>query len=948
MEERKNRDFLVINGARENNLKNISLTIPKNSLVVFTGLSGSGKSSLAFNTIYEEGRRRYVDSLGSYARMFLGGTSKPDVDSIEGLSPAISIEQKTVHNNPRSTVGTVTEIYDYFRLLFARIGKPFCPNHKIEISSQTSKDIINSIFLNKENSKIIIYAPLVDNEKGSHQNLLDRLRKDGFIRVKVNGITQLLDDKITLDKNSKHSIDLVIDRVVLSEKNYLRISEAVDISIDKSGGMVKIENIDTNEIKLYSKNHSCIYKDFEIPKIETRLFSFNSPYGMCSHCKGIGVELKPDFDALVPEQWRTIKEGAIVIFKNTVNTKNLEWQEFKVLLDFYKISINKPIEEMTKNELDIIKYGSKEEIGFTLKSASGNNFSKHKFIEGIINKIERQYYDTSSTSIRDWLKKFMGTFVCSKCKGSRLNLNALAVKVNSYDIYQFSKLSVSDALIIIRGLNLTEQEKIICRLIIDELVNRLMFLKNVGLEYLTLDRNAETLSGGEAQRIRLATQIGSNLTGVLYVLDEPSIGLHQKDNLKLIETLKKMVSLGNTLIVVEHDEETIISADYIVDIGPKAGINGGEVVAQGTVNDIIKNPNSITGKFLSEELKIPIPKIRRSGNGQTVIIKGAKQNNLKNINVTIPLGKLIAVTGVSGSGKSTLINEILVKGVEHSLGLAAAANTKKPLFSSIKGLFNIDKVISVSQSPIGRTPRSNPATYTGIFDEIRDIFAMVEESRARGYTKSRFSFNVPGGRCEKCQGDGVIKIEMHFLPDVYVSCDQCDGNRYNKETLEIKYHSKNIYDVLNLSVEEAMEVFKHKTKIMAKLSVLNDVGLGYIKLGQNSITLSGGEAQRVKLSSYLQKKPTGKTLYVLDEPTTGLHAYDVDRLIKILNRIVDNGDTVLVIEHNLDVIKNCDYIIDLGPDGGINGGKVIASGTPEQVANIKESYTGIFLKRILN
>ncbi|MFV8470412.1 excinuclease ABC subunit UvrA [Mycoplasma sp. 1932B] len=942
-------DKLVIKGARENNLKNVNLTIPKNQLIVFTGLSGSGKSSLAFNTIYEEGRRRYVDSLSSYARMFLGGTKKPDVDKIEGLSPSISIEQKTVHNNPRSTVGTVTEIYDYFRLLFARIGKPYCPNHNIEISSQTTKDILNSIYKLPENSKLIIYAPLVEGEKGTHANLLEKLRKDGFIRVKIDGQFYLLDDQIELAKNNKHDIDLVITRVVLNEENYVRIAEAIDIASEHSNGLIKIEDVEAKKIYSFSKTHSCIYKDFNMPKIETRLFSFNAPYGMCENCKGLGVEFKADFDAIVPEPWRTINEGAIKYFENTINTSNLEWQEFDQLLLHYHIDKNTPIDGLTQEERNIIMYGSIEPIAYALKSSSNNIIRRDRIIEGIVTKIEKLYYETSSDRRRDYLNKYMGSFTCSVCSGSRLNQAARAVRIDNKNIYEYTLMSVEQCLESVQGLinKLTDQENQISNLITKELIDRLSFLKNVGLNYLTLNRSAETLSGGEAQRIRLATQIGSNLTGVLYVLDEPSIGLHQKDNLKLISTLRKMVDIGNTLIVVEHDEDTMYSADYIVDIGPEAGIHGGQVVAQGHLEDIISNPNSITGKYLSREWNIPVPLSRRKGNKTEITIKGARENNLKNIDVTIPLGMLVGITGVSGSGKSTLINEIFVRGIQYSLGLLDGISHKKAKFSSIQGLNNIDKVIAVNQSPIGRTPRSNPATYTGVFDDIRDIFGNIAESRARGYTKSRFSFNVPGGRCEKCSGDGFIKIEMHFLPDVFVPCDQCDGKRYNRETLEIRYHNKNISQILDMSVEEALEFFKHKAKIVDKLQILMDVGLGYIQLGQMSTTLSGGEAQRVKLATYLQKKPTGKTVYVLDEPTTGLHTHDVKKLISILNRIVDNGDTVVVIEHNLDVIKSCDHIIDMGPDGGIHGGQVVAQGTPEQVAQSPNSYTGEFLAKIL-
>ena len=938
-------DFLVIKGAKENNLKNIDLTIPKNKLVVFTGLSGSGKSSLAFNTIYEEGRRRYVDSLSSYARQFLGGTSKPLVDSIEGLSPSISIEQKTIHNNPRSTVGTITEIYDYFRLLMARIGIPYCPNHNIPIKTQTNKDIINSIYKNDINSKIIIYAPVIENEKGTFANLLDKLRQEGFIRVKIDEQIYTLDDKIELDKNKKHNIDIIIDRLILNEENYNRLAEAIDIAIDYGKGMVKVEVIDKN-ITSYSKQHSCIYKDFDMPKIDTKLFSFNSPYGMCQNCKGLGVDLKADFDAIAPEKWRSIKEGGIKYFQNTVNSQNLEWQEFEVLLKHYDIDINTPIENLTAKEIKLIKYGSTEEIEYVLESVNGNKLRRSKKIEGIVSKIERLYIETTSERIRDWLKQYMGTFTCSVCKGARLNKYALAVKVNDLNIEDFSKLSIHDALLVIENLNLTAEENKIANLILNELINRLSFLENVGLDYLTLNRTAESLSGGESQRIKLATQVGSKLSGVLYVLDEPSIGLHQKDNEKLIATLKNMVDIGNTLIVVEHDEETMRMADYIVDIGPEAGIHGGKVVAQGTIDDIKNSQKSITGKYLSGEWKIEVPNIRRSGNGNVIVIKGAKENNLKNIEVKFPLGKLVGVTGVSGSGKSTLVNEILVKGIEKML-TKSLINKKVGSFESITGLINVDKIVQVTQNPIGRTPRSNPATYTSVFDDIREIFASAEESKSRGYTKSRFSFNVPGGRCEKCDGDGYIRIEMHFLPDVFIPCDQCDGKRYNRETLEIKYHNKNIADVLDLTVDEAYILFANRNIIKDKLQTLIDVGLGYIKLGQSSTTLSGGEAQRIKLATYLQKKPTGKTIYVLDEPTTGLHTHDVKKLLNVLNRIVDGGDTIITIEHNLDVIKSCDYLIDLGPGGGIHGGKVVATGSPEQVAKISDSFTGQYLKKIL-
>ncbi|RIV16527.1 excinuclease ABC subunit UvrA [Mycoplasmopsis gallopavonis] len=944
----KNTDWLTIQGARENNLKNISLTIPKNKLVVFTGLSGSGKSSLAFNTIYEEGRRRYVDSLSSYARMFLGGTKKPDVDKIEGLSPAISIEQKTVHNNPRSTVGTITELYDYFRLLYSRVGAAYCPNHNIEITSQTTKDILMRLFELPANTKIIIYAPVVEAQKGTHAKLLEKLKSEGYLRAKIDGEIYSIDEPIELDKNIKHSIDLIIDRTTIEEKNTERIAAAIDIASEKTNGLVKIENFDTKEINQYSKTYSCIYRDFNLPKIETRLFSFNSPQGMCENCKGLGIEYKADIDLIIPEKWRTINEGAIKYYENMIGTQNVEWQEFQALINFYNIDLNTPISELTKKQLDILAWGSPDKIDHVIVTEN-NTFRRSKEIEGIAAKIERMYFQTTSDRRREYFSKYMSSVACHTCGGSRLKKEALAVKIGGLNIFEYTQKSIGESLEFTNQVmdKFDENQKQISNLITKEILDRLSFLKNVGLDYLSLDRTAETLSGGEAQRIRLATQIGSNLSGVLYVLDEPSIGLHQKDNDRLIEALKKMVDLGNTLIVVEHDEDTMYAADFIVDIGPKAGVHGGEVVAAGTLNDIASNPNSITGKYLSGEWTIPVPSVRRDGNGKSIKIKGAKENNLKNLTVDIPLGKLVAVTGVSGSGKSTLINEILVTGIQQMLGLAEGLNHKRVNVESIQGLKEIDKVVPVSQSPIGKTPRSNPATYTGVFDEIRDIFANVLEARTRGYSKSRFSFNVDGGRCEKCSGDGFLKIEMHFLPDVFVSCDQCDGKRYNKETLDIKYHNKDISDVLNMTVEEAIDFFDSKSKIVEKLRILSEVGLDYIRLGQMSTTLSGGEAQRIKLATYLQKKATGKTIYVLDEPTTGLHIHDVQKLIKILNNIVDNGDTVLVIEHNLDVIKCADWIIDLGPDGGKNGGQVVVQGTPEQIVNTQKGYTAQYLKKML-
>ncbi|ENY68716.1 Excinuclease ABC subunit A [Metamycoplasma auris 15026] len=937
---------IIIKNAKENNLKNISLEIPRNQFVVFTGVSGSGKSSLAFNTIYEEGRRRYVDSLSNYARQFLGGTKKPDVDSIEGLSPAISIEQKTVHNNPRSIVGTVTEIYDYLRLLFARIGKPFCPNHKKEITAQKSRDILNHVLNQKEGSKIFIMSPIVINQKGSFSSTLLRLKKEGFLRIKANDEILELENEIKLDKNKKWNIDLIIDRITLSNNPEIksRIAEAIEIALQYSNGLVTIEVIGQNK-NTYSIYHSCEHGDFDMPKIEPRLFSFNSPNGMCLKCKGLGLLQKASWDLICPDKNLSINQGAILFYKNFMNTPNLEWQEFDKLLAYYDIDKNTPIKDLSKNEIEILKYGSIEDITYTLIAESGNRYERSKHIEGVCEKIERKYFDTSSNDARIYYSKYLSDIPCDECKGKRLNKYALATHINDLDIYEICNKSIDELKVFINQIVLSEIEKEITNLILIELNHRIDFLINVGLEYLTLNRKAETLSGGEAQRIRLATQIGANLTGVLYVLDEPSIGLHQKDNEKLLNSLRKMVDLGNSLIVVEHDEETIREADFIVDIGPKAGEHGGEVVFAGTLNQIIKEQNSITGKYLSKELEIKIPKNRRSGNGKVLTIKNATANNLKNLTVKFPLGKFIAITGVSGSGKSSLINHELVSELERYF--------KNPVYdqslkTKLSGHLDIDKLIKIDQSAIGRTPRSNPATYTGVFDDIREIFANVEESKIRGYTRSRFSFNVPGGRCDKCEGDGVIKIEMHFLPDVYVTCDHCDGQRYNSETIEIKYHGKSISDVLNMTVEQAYSFFSQRSKIQDQLKTLLDVGLGYIKLGQNATTLSGGEAQRVKLATYLQKKPTGKSLYILDEPTTGLHPYDIQNLLNVLNRIIDNGDTVIVIEHNLDVIKCADYIIDLGPGGGRLGGQVIASGTPEQVSLISESYTGQYLKKILN
>ena len=942
------KDKIIVKGARENNLKNINVEIPKNKLVVFTGLSGSGKSSLAFNTIYAEGRRRYIESLSSYARQFLGGNEKPDVDAIEGLSPAISIDQKTTSHNPRSTVGTVTEIYDYLRLLYARVGTPYCINGHGVIKSVTIKEIINNLKQQvKADDKLMILSPIVRDKKGSFKDLFLRLKQESFLRVKVNDEIKSLDDEIELDKNKRQNIDIVIDRIVFRDNEDMisRIHDAIEIALKYGDSLVKIDLLDQNKELLFSTNYSCSICGFVIPELEPRLFSFNSPTGACYECKGLGVKLEVDEELLIPNRRLTILQGGIVYLKNIVNTTNLEWQKFKVLANHYHIPLDQPIENLPREQLQYLIRGSDEPIEYNIRTASGNTMRGYDYIEGIGQLIERRYTETTSESAREYYKQFMADKKCTTCQGKRLNKLPLAVKINNLNIADFTDLSVEDELQFILNLSLTETQQEIARLIINELVNRLDFLNRVGLSYLTLSRKAQTLSGGEAQRIRLATQIGSQLTGVLYVLDEPSIGLHQRDNDMLIDTLKSLRDLGNTLIVVEHDEDTIMASDYIVDIGPAAGINGGEVVAIGTVDDIMANPESITGKYLKGEETIEVPKTRRGGNGLTLEIKGARENNLKNINVTIPLNKFICLTGVSGSGKSTLMNEILWKGIKKNLG---NLTERSGAHNKIVGIDNIDKVINISQDPIGKTPRSNPATYTSVFDDIRDLFAGTPEAEARGYLKGRFSFNVPGGRCENCQGDGIIKISMHFLPTVFVQCEVCEGKRYNDETLMVKYKEKNIYDVLEMTVDQACAFFEKQPKIKQKLTTMQEVGLGYIKLGQSATELSGGEAQRVKLSTFLLKRATGKTLFLLDEPTTGLHIDDVKRLLKVLNRIVDNGDTVVTIEHNLDVVKVADYIIDLGPNGGVGGGQVVATGTPEQVAKKTDvSYTAKYLKKML-
>lgn len=934
-------DKIIVKGARENNLKNISIEIPKNKFVIMTGVSGSGKTSLAFDTIYAEGQRRYVESLSAYARQFLGNSEKPDVDSIEGLSPAIAIDQKTTSNNPRSTVGTVTEIYDYLRLLFARVGVPYCPIHHEPITSQTISQMVDKVMELPDRTKLIVKAPIVKDKKGSFKDLFAKLLKDGYLRVEIDGEMYLLEEVEPLNKNKKHNISVVVDRIIKSDDR-TRIYDSLENAV-KLGDGIAIVNYGDEEF-VFSSNYSCKYCGFTVPNLEPRLFSFNAPMGACDKCNGIGSVRKVDIDLLIPDRNLSINEGGIAYFKNTVKKDNIEAQTLKALCDFYHIDMDKPIKDLTKDELDILLNGSLEPIKYAIYSKSGTIVQKNNYIEGVRKTIERRYLETSSKISREWYASFMSEDVCDKCHGSRLNQQALSVLINGENIDDWTKKSIKQAYLDIQNLKLSKQNMEIAKLIINEIKNRLQFLNDVGLGYLTLNRLASTLSGGEAQRIRLATQIGSKLSGVLYVLDEPSIGLHQRDNDRLIDSLKHMRDLGNTLIVVEHDEDTMRASDYIIDIGPGAGVHGGEVMAAGTYEEVCANDKSITGRYLSGKEKIEVPSKRRKGNGKWLKIVKASENNLKNINVKIPLNRFVCVCGVSGSGKSSLINEVLTKQLEKNLG---KVKVKPGKCKEIVGMENIDKVINISQDPIGRTPRSNPATYTGVFDDIRDLFAQSSEAKMKGYNKGRFSFNVKGGRCEACQGDGVKKISMHFLPDVYVTCEECNGKRYNEETLSVHYKGKNIHEVLEMTVEDALDFFQNIYKIRHKLQTLKDVGLGYIKLGQSATTLSGGEAQRVKLASELQKKATGKTLFILDEPTTGLHMNDVKILLKVLQSIVDNGDTVLVIEHNLDVIKSADYLIDLGPEGGDDGGQIVATGTPEEVSQINESYTGQYLKKYL-
>ena len=938
-------DKIIIKGAKEHNLKNINLEIPRDKLVVITGLSGSGKSSLAFDTLYAEGQRRYVESLSSYARQFLGLMEKPDVESIEGLSPAISIDQKTTSKNPRSTVGTVTEIYDYIRLLYARIGTPYCPNCGKKIEKQSIDQIVDNVMKIKEGTRIQILAPVVRGRKGEYTKLFEDLQKDGFARVRVDGEIYDLSDEIKLDKNKKHEIEVVVDRLVIKEDIVGRLTESIETALKQADNLVLIDIVGEKQV-LYSCNYACPDCGFSFPELTPRMFSFNNPYGACPKCSGIGYLMKMDEDLIIPDKTKTLYDGVKAFGASTMKKGDtMAKMYFESVGKHYGIDIkNKKIKDLPKDFINKILYGTgNDEIDFEYTSSLGTRKFKAPF-EGVIPTLERRHNETKSQGMRDFYEMYMSELPCDECNGARLKKEILSIKVGGININEMTDLSVKSLQEFLRKLELTDSQKMIAEMILKEIDARLQFLIDVGLEYLTLSRSAGTLSGGEAQRIRLATQIGSGLTGVLYILDEPSIGLHQRDNDKLIATLKKLRDLGNSLLVVEHDEDTMYAADQIIDIGPGAGVHGGQVMAQGTAEEIKNVPTSITGAYLSGRKKIEVPKKRRPGNKKNIEIVNATENNLKNISVKFPLGKFICITGVSGSGKSTLINEVLYKNIAQQLNGA----TEKPgKCKTIKGLENIDKIINIDQSPIGRTPRSNPATYTGAFDLIRDIFASTNEAKMRGYEKGRFSFNVPGGRCESCSGDGVHRIEMHFLPDVFVPCEVCKGKRYNRETLEVKYKGKSIADVLDMTVEESLEYFANIPRIKNKIQTLYDVGLGYIKLGQPSTTLSGGEAQRVKLATELSKKATGKTLYILDEPTTGLHIADVHRLVDILQRLVDTGNTIIVIEHNLDLIKTADYIIDLGPEGGDAGGEIIAVGTPEQICKNERSYTGKFLKKYL-
>lgn len=935
-------EHIVIKGARAHNLKNIDVTIPRDKFVVLTGLSGSGKSSLAFDTIYAEGQRRYVESLSAYARQFLGQMEKPDVDSIDGLSPAISIDQKTTSRNPRSTVGTVTEIYDYLRLLYARIGRPHCPVHGIEITSQTVEQMVDRIMAYPERTRLQILAPVISGRKGEHKGVFADIQKQGFVRVRVDGEIRDVSETIELEKNRKHNIEVVVDRIVVKDDVQARLADSIETALHMSGGRIIVDVIGQEEL-VFSSNLACPECGFSIDDLSPRMFSFNSPFGACPDCDGLGIKMIVDPELLVPDSSKTIEDGAFEAWAGS--TSNYYPQFLQAVCEHYGIPTDVPVSQLEPEQMTKLLHGTEgEKVRFRYENDFGHKKEAQVAFEGIIHNLERRYRETASEGIREYIEGFMSAKPCGTCKGHRLRKESLAVTINDQNMAYVTALSIGEAQRFFSSLELTEKEQLIAHLILKEINARLGFLVNVGLDYLTLSRAAGTLSGGEAQRIRLATQIGSSLMGVLYILDEPSIGLHQRDNDRLIQTLEHMRDLGNTLIVVEHDEDTMLAADHIIDIGPGAGIHGGQVIAEGTPEEIMKDKHSLTGQYLSGRKFIPVPAKRRAPDGRWIEIIGAKENNLRSVNVKFPLGVFTAVTGVSGSGKSTLVNEILYKTLARDLN---RAKVRPGQYKEIRGLEHIDKVVDIDQSPIGRTPRSNPATYTGVFDDIRDLFSTTNEAKIRGYKKGRFSFNVKGGRCEACRGDGIIKIEMHFLPDVYVPCEVCKGKRYNRETLEVKYKGKSIADVLELTIEDAAEFFQNVPRIHRKIQTLLDVGLGYMKLGQPATTLSGGEAQRVKLAAELHRRSTGKTFYILDEPTTGLHVADIDRLLQVLHRLVDSSETVLVIEHNLDVIKTADYLVDLGPEGGSGGGTIVATGTPEQVVKVSGSYTGRYLKPIL-
>lgn len=934
-------DKIIIKGAKTNNLKNVDLTLPRDKMIVFTGLSGSGKSTLAFDTIYAEGQRRYVESLSSYARQFLGNIDKPDVDYIEGLSPSISIDQKTTNRNPRSTVGTVTEIYDYYRLLYSKVATPYCPVCGKKIEAQSIDQMVDRILQLKERTRIQILSPVIRNKKGMHKKALDNIIKEGYMRVMIDDQRYDLSEEITLDKNKKHNIDVIVDRIIVKEGIESRLADSLETALELSNGIVNIDVIDGENFIMSSKL-SCPDGHVSIPEITPNMFSFNSPYGMCPDCNGLGFHMQIDKDLVIPDRELSVKQGAIEPYANAAKG-TYYYEVIKAICDRYNFPLDKPIEEAPKEMIDEILYGTKEEISFVFESHFTGRKRYTGHFEGVLQNLEDRYTRTNSDSQKDKFREYMSEEKCHTCNGRRLKEEVLSIKLEGKNISEVTELSIDDSIEFFKSIQLSEMNQKIASQILKEINSRLKFLQDVGLGYLTLSRSASTLSGGESQRIRLATQIGSGLVGVCYVLDEPSIGLHQRDNDRLLMALRNLTDMGNTLIIVEHDEDTMREADYLVDIGPGAGIHGGEIVAQGTVKEIEANENSITGKYLSGKKKIEVPDKRRKSN-KYIEVKGAREHNLKNIDVKFPLGTFTTVTGVSGSGKSSLVNEILYKSVTKKLN---KTKVRAGEHDSIKGVKEIDKIITIDQSPIGRTPRSNPATYTKVFDNIRDVFAMTNEAKMKGFDKGRFSFNVKGGRCEACKGDGTIKVDMMFLPDVYVPCEVCHGKRYNRETLEVEYKGKNIYDVLNMTVEEGIKFFENHPPIVRKLQTLFDVGLGYIKIGQPSTELSGGEAQRVKLASELSKRSTGKTLYILDEPTTGLHSEDVNKLVKVLNRLVDQGNTVVVIEHNLDVIKVSDYIIDLGPEGGDNGGQIVATGTPEEIAKVDKSYTGQFLKKIL-